>query len=154
MTTHSMNANQNAADRAWLDGIQKVNDEAAGLMDVTIIDADAGREMLVDAALGNYEAAIMLQAVRQAAARIKQAPRNKPALCICCPRAIRRLTPGTVFGLAVPATASPSGAIGFVFCDRCAVDRSTLAAKATRGLRRIWPGLRPVEITHSTGGRA
>jgi hypothetical protein len=140
--------------RAWRDGVQAVNDEAAGLLDVNIIDAVSGAELLANAALGDREAAALLLAVTQAAARIKQAPRRKPALCICCPRAVKRLSSATVFGVAVPATANPSGAIGFVFCDRCAGDRDTLAAKAAEGLRRIWPDLRPVAVTHPEGGRA
>jgi hypothetical protein len=140
--------------RAWRDGIQAVNDEASGVLDISIIDALAGAELLTNAVLGDREAASLLLAITQAAARIKQAPRRSPSLCICCPRAVKRLSSATVFGVAVPATANPGSAIGFVFCDRCAGDRDTLAAKAAEGLRRIWPDLRPVAITHPEGGRA
>ncbi len=142
------------ADTAWLTGMQAVNDEAVGLLDVSIIDASAGVDLLVDAMRGDPEAAALLQAIRQAADRVRKAPRRHPALCICCPRSVKRIRPGTVFGIAVPATPNPTGAIGFVFCDRCAADRNTLAAKAADGLRRIWPTLRQVEITHPEGGRA
>jgi hypothetical protein len=142
------------ASVAWRDGIQAVNDEAAGVLDVSIIDYLAGAVLMANAALGDHESAALLLAVRQAATRIKQAPRRKPALCICCPRAIKRLTAETVFGVATPAIANPTGAIGFVFCDKCAADRTTLTAKAAEGLRRIWPDLRPIEITHPVGGRA
>jgi hypothetical protein len=96
----------------------------------------------------------LLLAVRQAATRIKQAPQRKPTLCICCPRSIKRLSATTVFGVASAGIANPTAAIGFVFCERCAADRATLAARAAEGLRRIWPDLRPVTITHPTGGRA
>jgi hypothetical protein len=141
-------------DRAWRDGVQEVHDEAAGMLDVNFIDADSGLDMIFDAALGNVEAATLMRAVWQAAARIKEAPRRTPSLCLCCPRAIKRLTPGTVFGVARPAIAKPSRAIAFAFCDRCSADRGNLAAKAATGLRRIWPDLRTVEITHPEGGCA
>jgi hypothetical protein len=144
----------NADDAAWRDGIQAVNDESAGLLDVDIVDALAGADLLVRATRGDKEAAALFLAVTQAATRIKQAPRRKPALCICCPRSIKRLTAATVFGVAAPAIANPTGAIGFAFCDRCSADRTTLAAKAAEGLRRIWPDLRPVTVSHPTGGRA
>jgi hypothetical protein len=139
---------------AWRDGIQAVNDQAAGLLDVDIVDAACGADLLSRAAQGDKAAAALFLAVTQAAARIKQAPRHKPTLCMCCPRAIKRLTAETVFGVATPAVANPTGAIGFVFCTRCSADRTTLAAKAAEGLRRIWPDLRPIEITHPIGGRA
>jgi hypothetical protein len=139
---------------AWLTGIHAVSSEAAGLLDVSIIDASMGVDLLVDAMRGDSEAAALHQAVRQAAERVRRAPRNKAALCICCPRSVKRIRPDTVFGIAVPATPTPTGAIGFVFCDRCAADRSTLAAKAADGLRRIWPDLRPITITDPIGGRA
>jgi hypothetical protein len=34
------------------------------------------------------------------------------------------------------------------------VDHDTIVEKATAGLRRIWPDLRPVVITHPGGGVA
>jgi hypothetical protein len=151
MTSRSMNTQ---TDSAWRTGIQTVHNEAAGLLNVDIVDALAGAGLMSDALRGDSEAAALILAVTQAAARIKQAPRQKPALCICCPRAVRRVCAGTVFGVATPAVANPTGAIGFVFCDRCASDRDTLAAKAAEGLRRIWPDLRPVVVTHQHGGRA
>jgi hypothetical protein len=41
-----------STDSVWRDGLQRVNDEAAGLLDISIIDAWAGAELVVDAALG------------------------------------------------------------------------------------------------------
>ena len=141
-------------DAAWRDGVQSVNDESGGLLDVSIVDARSGIELIAEAVLGDREAAGLLQAVRQAAQRVRQAPRRKPTLCICCPRAVKRIGPETVFGIATPATPNPTGAIGFVFCAKCAADRGTLVAKAAEGLKRIWPGLRCVQVTHGEGGHA
>jgi hypothetical protein len=141
-------------DRAWRDGVQSINDEAAGMLDVDIIDAAYGATLLVRALRGDRESAALLLAVTQAAALIKRAPRRNPVLCICCPRSVKRLSDATVFGVATPSIANPTGALGFIFCDRCGADRATLAAKAADGLKRIWPDLRPVVVTHPEGGRA
>lgn len=152
----SQGAAMNAPDdaRTWRDAVQRVNDSAAGVIDVSIINATTGAMLMADALLGDQVAATLLLAVTQAAARIKRAPRQKPALCVCCPRSVRRVCSDTVFGVASPSVPNPAGVIGFVFCDRCAGTPGSLAAKATEGLRRIWPDLRPITITDPVGGHA
>jgi hypothetical protein len=126
----------------------RVQDEAAGMLTVDIIDSPAGSALLDRAIAGNYEAHVLFQAVAQAIARVHQAPRNRPVLCVCCPRPVRRVTPATVFGVAGPDTPTRTCAVGFVFCEKCGADRATLPEKARQGLSRIWPDLRPVTISH------
>jgi hypothetical protein len=138
----------------WRKGVFDIHNEAAGLLDVDIIDAVRGADLIGDAIQGDREALTLLRAVAQAATRIKDAPRRTPSLCLCCPRVIRRLTPATIFGVARPSIARPSNALAFAFCDRCSADRGNLAAKTAEGLRRIWPDIRAVEISHPEGGRA
>ena len=140
--------------KAWTDAVGEIHCEAAGLLDVSIVDARSGIELIADAILGDRKAVGLLQAVAQAAQHVRQAPRRKPVLCFCCPREVKRITVDTVFGIAVPATANPTGALGFVFCGKCAADRGTLAARAVDGLKRIWPDSRPVTVTHPAGGYA
>jgi hypothetical protein len=137
--------------KAWAEAIGGIQREAAGLLDVSIVDARSGVELIADAIRGDREAAEVLQAVRQAAQRVREAPRRKPALCIYCPRAVKRITAETVFGIAIPATANPTRALGFVFCAKCAADRGALAAKAVDGLKRIWPDLRTIEVMAGPG---
>jgi hypothetical protein len=144
-----------AADiEAKREAIQSVNDVSAGLLNVSIVDAGAWAGLLAHALMGDRGSEALLQAVVQAGARVEQAPRRLPALCLCCPRAVKRISANTVFGVAMPVIGKPTGAVGFVFCDRCASDRSALPTKAITGLRRIWPELRQVEITHPVGGQA
>jgi len=138
----------------WREGIGQIQGESGGLLDVTIIDKVTGSALLAAAALGDREASALLQAVAQAAKRIQQAPRQAPALCVCCPRPVKRITAGTVFGVAVAASPDPTGAVAFVFCEQCGDDRASLLNKAAVGLRRIWPDIRPIDITHQDGGRA
>ncbi len=135
-------------------GIRAVSAESGGAINVTIVTPETGRELIAWAALGNSEAATLLRAVVGSAAWIKRAPRDKPTLCMCCPRPIRRVTGATVFGVAAPANDRPVQAIGFAFCDRCGERPSELLGKAAAGLRRIWPDLREIAITHQSGGRA
>lgn len=143
-----------ANDTSWRDGIHAVATEAAGVLDVSIIDSLTQADLVVDAFLGNPKAAALLRAVREAADHVRQAPRRTPALCVCCPRPVKRVRPSTVFGVALPAIPKPGRALGFVFCERCAAEPITLAAKAAEGLRRIWPDLRPITITDPAGSRA
>lgn len=138
----------------WRDGIRRVSEQSAGVLQVRVIDALAASELLAQALLGDYEAVVMLRAMAEAEMQVRRAPRNRPALCVACPRAVRRINRATIFGVAAPAIPSPTSAIAFVFCDRCATDRGTLVAKANEGLRRLWPELRPVTITDPIGGRA
>jgi hypothetical protein len=141
-------------DETWRDGIDRVGEEAAGVLHVRIIDALAGSELLVRALSGDPEAMVMLRAVDEAEMQVTQAPRKQPALCVACPRAVRRINRGTVFGVLVPVVPFPTTALGFVFCEKCAAAPAALMAKAAKGLRRIWPDLRPITITDPIGGRA
>lgn len=138
----------------WRAGIQSVIAESGGVLSVEIFDAMAGAELFVRAMAGDDDAMRMFSALAQAVANVRDAPRSKPALCICCPRAVKRVTPRTVFGIVSADSPSASGALGFVYCDRCAADPSTLVSKAAAAFRRICPTLREVSITHPDGGRA
>lgn len=133
---------------SWRDGIQRVNDEAAGMLAVEIISPDTALDLLREAMSGSHASYVLFTAVTQAAQRVQSAPRKKPVLCVCCPRPIRRLSTDILFGVAVPATPSATSALGFAICGRCAEDRRAALEKAQAGLSRIWPGLRPVTVTH------
>jgi hypothetical protein len=141
-------------DQMWAAGIMAVTKESAGVVDVFVIDSATCAELLAAGLMGGDDRSLALyQAVDATAKRITHAPRRSPPLCICCPRSIKRITRATIFGLAVPATANPEAAIGFAFCTKCGTaDRGTLQAKATEGLRRIWPDLKQFVVTHPTGG--
>jgi hypothetical protein len=141
-------------DHEWRTGIRQVHDESGGVLDVTIVDSVTGAALLVAASFGDTEASAILYAVAQSATHVRQAPQRLPVLCICCPRPVKRVSTNTVFGVVAAAAPKPTGAIGFVFCEKCSNDRASLVAKATDGLRRLWPDLRSIEITHRNGGRA
>jgi hypothetical protein len=139
---------------AWGDGIERLHAEAGGVLDVTIIDAALGIELLAATILGDRRAAALLQAVVHSGAQVGQAPKHSPALCVCCPRPVRWINSATIFGVVVASTAAPTQAVGFVFCDHCGADRGSLAAKVTEALKGVWPDLRPIVITDPAGGHA
>jgi hypothetical protein len=54
----------------------------------------------------------------------------------------------------MPERDAPTNALGFGICERCGQDEKALRTKAADALKKIWPGLRPIAITHAGGGHA
>ena len=142
-----------AASKAILrDGLERVHREAAGLVDVMVVRLEDAPDMMADAAAGDREARMLLTAVIDALARIDAAPRRAPALCVSCPRALKR---GQFsFGFAMPRCDDPTAMIALAVCRRCATDRDGIKVRVMVGLQKVWPDLRPVTVTHPAGGRA
>jgi hypothetical protein len=104
---------------------------------------------------GDPESIRLLRAILDTAQWIKSAPRKRPVLCICCPQPVRQISRTTAFGVVSPATPRPTDALAFAFCDACGGHPGgDVMEKARSGLRRIWPDLRPIAVTHEAGGRA
>ena len=94
--------------RRLVAGIESIQAEASGALQVSIVSSETGCELMLASMLGDQEATALLQAV----------------------------------------------SLAFSFCDACAADPRHLMAKASEGLRRLWPDLRAIEITHPDGGSA
>jgi hypothetical protein len=110
-------------------------------------------DFLVAAALtGDRLAARLMKAILQTVAQIHEAPRKRPALCLCCPRTVRR---GDRFAVSIimPHRDDASMGIGSGICARCNGDQSTLTPRVTAALKTIWPGLRPIGHVHEAAGR-
>ncbi len=137
---------------ALQEGIQRVNDEASGLLMVQVVQQSDLPSLILDMLAGIADAAQLLRMANDAVASIRAAPRRKPTLCSTCPRALL----GTRFSiiLARPACDDPTQALALAICPKCGPDYDAIQAKATVALSRIWPNLRPVTITHPNGGRA
>jgi hypothetical protein len=134
-------------------GLALVQAEGGGLLDLFLIPPEEGPSLIAAAALGSVTATRVLRAITDTASRIRQSARKtEPTLCLCCPRAVRRLN-GVTFGLASPAADRATGAIGFVVCQQCS-GKPDLNAGVQTALRRIWPDLRPIAVTHREGGHA
>ena len=136
------------AGMIWSDGIQAVQQESGGLMSFNVIRQADAPGLLFDAMRGDPDATRLAQGLASLLGQIASAPRHKPVLCACCPRALRRTFAVIIAG---PERPNARNSIGFGICERCATEPEDIRTKAIEALRRIWPDARPVTITH---GRA
>jgi len=137
---------------ALQEGVQRVNDEAGGMLTVQVIQQHDMPAMIAGALGGSAEAMQLLRLTNQVLANIQGAPRRKPMLCGCCPRALRGGRYAVI--IARPACDDPTEGLSLAICRKCGPDFDAIQAKATVALARIWPNVRPVTVTHPEGGRA
>jgi hypothetical protein len=133
-------------------GFEAVHREAAGLLTLDIIRPERFVELVLASMSGDDAAARLVESAVKTVSRIEKAPRREPKLCGCCPKKLRGT--GFVICVANPAVDSPSGSIAFALCERCSSDDAAVRDNAAKALRRVWPDLRPVTVTHQAGGRA
>jgi len=134
------------------DGVQRVNDEAGGLLTVQVIQQHDMPAMVADALCGRAEAMQLLRLTNQVLANIQGAPRRNPMLCGSCPRALRGGRYAVI--IARPTCDDPTQGLSLAICRKCGPDFDAIQVKATVALARIWPNVRPVTVTHPEGGRA
>ncbi len=133
-------------------GVEAVTRESGGLVELLVVRPTDIPDLLADVLLGDAEATGIFRMVSDTVTRIETAPKRAPMLCVACPRALRK---GYAICVAIPAKDNPRQAIALAVCPRCGDnDRATISAKASEGLKKSWPDLRPVAQTHATGGRA
>jgi len=137
---------------ALQEGVQRVSDEAGGLLTLQVIQQHDMPALILDALAGSDEAVQLLRLAKETLAGIQGAPRRRPMLCGACPRTLR----GGRFALvlAKPARDDATQGIALAICSRCGLSHGAIQAAAAVALRRIWPDLRLVIITHTTGGNA
>lgn len=134
-------------------GVEAVATESGGLLVLDAVRAKDVPHLLTDALFGDPEALALVGPVTQTMARVANAPKHKPALCVSCPRAVR---PGGRFAVAIARAAidSPTKALGFIVCDRCGRTPGAIRAAAAYGIKGIFPESRMVEPTHTEAGHA
>lgn len=137
---------------ALRDGIQRVNDEAGGLLELQVIQRTDLPALILDALAGSSEAAQTLRLVNDTVANIQAAPRRRRMLCGACPRGLH----GGRFSVIIarPACDDPAQGLAMAICTKCGPDFDAIQVKAAVALARIWPNVRPVTVTHPEGGRA
>ena len=144
----------NKPSRTWAEGVQRVSDEAAGVIQLDIIQHADLTELLAHAILGDPEAVRLANMASSVLRRIAAAPRRKPMLCGSCPRPLKLKGHRFSVVIALPGRDQPSNALSMAICHRCATSHEAVESKAVQALRRIWPDLRPITVTHPTGGQA
>ena len=134
------------------EGIARFQSEAGGIMELVVVRPADAVDILADVLAGDDQAIRLMRMLDQADTAIRSAPRRLPMLCASCPRPLKRGR--YAFGIALPASDNPTHGLALAVCTRCATDRGDVQAKATAALRRVFPDLRPVTVTHAAGGRA
>ncbi len=115
------------ADPEWAAGVQRLHDEAAGIVHLDEVRQTDMPRLVVAGLNGSVEAGRLLLAVTDALRRIQGAPADTPMECASYGKALK---------------------------GRCGPTVGAIKAAATRSLRSIWPYVRPIEVTHPKGGRA
>ena len=133
-------------------GVQRVNDEAGGVLRLQVIRRSDLPGLALDALAGDAEAAELLRQAQDTAAAIEAAPRHRLMLCGSCPRGLRDRKYAVV--LARPGCDDPTMALAMAICLRCGPTPGAIQAAARVALRRIWPDLRDLQVSHPEGGRA
>jgi len=139
-------------NKTWADGIRAVHEEAAGMLTMLVIRQSEALELMTDALQGDAEAARLLTLISKTAKRIDVAKRTRsPMLCVSCPRPI--LNNQFSFVVAGPVGGGAVNHIAVAVCTKCGRSTADITRKATTGLRRLWPDLRPISV-HPTAGHA
>ena len=134
------------------EGVQRVHNEAGGLLRLQVIRRSDLPGLALDALAGDAEAAELLRQAQDTAAAIEAAPRHRLMLCGSCPRGLRDRKYAIV--IARPACADPTTALAMAICPRCGPTPGAIQAAARVALRAIWPELRDIQVTHPEGGQA
>lgn len=134
------------------EGLARFQSEAGGVMELVVVRPTDAVDILADVLAGDNQAVRLMRMLDQAATAIRSAAGRLPMLCASCPRPLKggRYS----FGIALPACDSPAHGLALAVCTRCATERGDIQTKATAALRRVFPDLRPVTVTHAAGGRA
>lgn len=140
------------AKGAWAKGIEELHKEASGVLAVQVVQQADMAELLGYVLAGDPEAIRVLSVVRDALRRIQDAPRNRPMLCASCPKPLRNGAYAII--AAFPAHNDAARGMGLAVCRSCGTTDDAIQRKALEGLRRIWPDVRPVTVTHPEGGQA
>lgn len=141
-----------AGSNTWAKDVQRLHNEAGGALAVQVVQLTDLPGMLGYALAGDPEAARVCTLVSGTLRRIRDAPRKRPMLCASCPAPLRNESYAVV--AAFPARSDASQGLGLAICQRCGTTPKAIRDKAVVALRRIWPDVRAVEVTHPDGGRA
>ena len=142
-----------AKSAAWKQGIETVHREAAGVLELFVVQPERMPDLMLAALNGDRRAAAIAVAVVDAVHDISDAARTPvPKLCGSCPRELKDHRYAVV--LAAPDRDDPTTAITMAICEECATTETVIREKAMLGFRGIWPDLRPISLTHQDGGRA
>ena len=130
--------------------MRAVQTESGGVMRMHLVELADLDAIHAAALVDDRNSRRLLRLVSQSLFQIADAPRRKPALCLCCPQPIRQTKDAAVFCFVLPDVTSPEHGIGAAVCAKCA-RHADLLGRATTAFRRLWPDLRTVDISAQCG---
>lgn len=139
-----------AGRKTFRTGMRAMAAEVRGAIKITTVRPEDFAAMLLDGACGDLRHVDLLRQVAEAVGRVKRAPPNELMLCAACPEP---LTGGFAVVIAHAARITPKNGLAMGVCTRCGTDLESIEAAALKGLREIWPDLKPLPI-HSQAGHA
>lgn len=146
-----MNA-MNGSKASWVDGVQRIHDEAHGLLTMDVVRQGDVPGLIGAAMAGDADAARLVVLVNDCVTRIQSAPAKHPMECARCAKPLR----AGRFAIVI-ASASRDDArqgLGMAICQRCGPSPGAIQAAAVQALRLIWPDGRAIDITHLAAGHA
>lgn len=127
--------------------------EAGGVVSANIISPAEFPALVFASAAGDPGAITVLQALTEAVTSIGKASSTKrPALCLCCPSAIRSVA-GISMVVLVPERDRPTMSIVSPLCLKCGEDDDVEARALAAYREHFWPSARVIDI-HSASGTA
>ena len=129
-------------------GVRAMAAEVRGAIKITTVRPKDFVSMLADAVAGRTEHHQMLRLVADTIGRARRAPASEPMLCAACPAP---LAGGFAVVIAHAARITPKNGLAMGVCTSCGSDLDTIEAAAIKGLRSIWPDLKPLPIHDQVG---
>jgi hypothetical protein len=134
------------------EGLAGLRSEAGGVVELVVLRPADASAVLADAMAGDARAYGIVVALRDVIALVENSPSHARKVCVSCSQPLRR--EGFAVGLVMPTANHPTRVLGLGVCRRCARSRGDVTAKLMKAVRATWPDVRPVTVTHTTGGRA
>ena len=135
----------------WSAGISAVHIESGGVMRLCLVNPSEQGEILFAAMAGDPLARCLRRLIKPTTFQIKLAPRRKPALCLVCPRPIRKIQDIGTYVFVLPEVQSPVHAIGTAVCAKCAEGGDLLDRAMAAFQRHLWGDIRRIDISASCG---
>lgn len=131
-------------------GVKAMAAEVRGAIKITTVRPEDFATMVLDSACGQSQHVGLIRHVSDVISRVSRASATEPMLCAACPAP---LTGGFAVVIAEAARITPKNGLALGVCTACGTDLETIEAAALKGLRAIWPDLKPLPI-HSEAGHA
>jgi hypothetical protein len=135
--------------RAWARGMQQVQDDAAGALELFIIRPPELPDLIAAAAFSVRAKRLASLAV-QTIVDVYDAPTADPACCMSCCRPVVSEDAFSVV-LGVPHRADPHKCVAAIMCADCGTDLDEIQTKAIASLKTLWPEIRPIRISDQEG---